>query len=667
MFSARTNAIQKHGALLALATLVVATVLWSLYNAHPIDLLFATAVYVLAVALPGRVLLLHVDPTLTRQQAWVFGSILAEITIGTLLKLTGASLWVGLLLPVIASLIFFTRKRTLPNEHDRMSLAQVAVVCAAVLGFLGLFLYGQAYDRGVNYHFGYNPTVDLTYFQTVLTSISNYGEFKDLAHLGYHFNYPDLGYQVLSFVHRVSGAEAFGVLFFFAPFKDFLLLSLALYALLSGRVAGWVAVIAALSFYILSSRSLLDLNVPITNPAYREGLYMLLLSLWAHDNLELKRRWLVISIGLIGLVLVKPAIWIVATPALLLAELLTALRSKRYTDLARLAVILAACSIILMILFAPGQSGLDGGHYEVIFGDGLRNTIAALGKIHHSFFDLSTTVIRPLSEVTFGGMLLGVLLFMPFLLQQIQHSGRLIALVSSLALRRPIDRLELQLLVLMLVCFAVLAFVGMEYSSFVHVYLLPLALTASMILLALSFDPIRRMKYGKIWIIILALGLVYDAGFAAYGYHAERTRKASVEVPSSLIEEFRKVRELTDTSSVLATYQTGLFQKGDERSYLAAAFTERKLLSEGAIYGSLIMGYQENIKVGKASPVSDTMRARRAASDSIFFSSDAERVRDASSKFGVTHILIRHGQGERILSPIGDTIFHGRMLTLLRL
>jgi hypothetical protein len=207
----------------------------------------------------------------------------------------------------------------------------------------------------------------------------------------------------------------------------------------------------------------------------------------------------------------------------------------------------------------------------------------------------------------------------------------------------------------------------MEYTSFVHVYLLPLALTTSTILLALSFDVLRRSRFGVAWTFILALSLLYDVGFAAYGYHAERTEKASIEVPSALIEEFRKVRDLTDTSSILATYQTGLFQSGDERSYLAAAFTERKLLSEGAIYGSLIMGYHENLRSQRSSPVGDTLRARRAARDSIFYSSDPAAVLRSSLRHGVTHVLIRHGQRERILSPIGDTIFHGPMLTLLKL
>jgi hypothetical protein len=652
--------------MLAGATLTVAALLWSVYNAHPLSLVLATFMYVIAVAAPGRILLKRILPGITNLHAWVFGSIAVEILLGIMLKFTGSSLIVGAILPLASAGIFVKSKRKSPPD-SATPYAHIGAICFTVLAFLGLFLYGQAFDQGASYHFSYNPTVDLTYFQTVLTSISNFGEFKDLAHLGYHFNYPDLGYQVLSFVHRASGAEAFDIIFFFAPFKDFLLLSLGIYALLVARVNGWIAVIASVSFYIFSSRSLLDLNVPITNPAYREGLCILLLTLWAYDRNELTRKWIVITLAFIGLVLVKPAIFLVAAPALFLAELVAAVRSKRFNDLGYLAIILASCWAVFFILFAPGKSGLSGGHYSVVFGEGLRNTIEALGKISGSILDWKEIVIRPLSTITLGSILLGLLLFLPFLLQQMQHAGRLVALAVSYGTKKHLGRLELQLIAVVVICFAVLAFVGMEYSSFVHVYLLPLALTASTILLALSFERLRSSRFGIAWMVILILGLLYDVGFAGYGYYTERTQKASVSVPSALIEEFRKVRDITCTSSIIATYQTGLFQPGDERSYLAAAFTERKLLGEGAIYGSLIMGYQENLKAQTSSPVSDTLRDRRSSRDSIFYSTDTVSARQSARRYGVTHVLIRHGQGERILSQVGDTIFHGRMLTLLKL
>jgi hypothetical protein len=216
---------------------------------------------------------------------------------------------------------------------------------------------------------------------------------------------------------------------------------------------------------------------------------------------------------------------------------------------------------------------------------------------------------------------------------------------------------------IILTCFAVLAFIGMEYTSFLHVYLTPLLLTATMILLAITY----RRSSSKFWQAAQIVLLLVDVGFAAYGYHSEKTKTASVEIPSALIADMRSIRELTDTSSVLATLETGLFQHGDERSYLASAFTERKILSEGAIYGSLIMGYHENVKGGVTSPVGDTLIARRAAVDSIYWSNDPTTVRNAAMRYGVSHIVIRHGQGERITSQVGDTIFHGQMLTLLKL
>jgi hypothetical protein len=203
----------------------------------------------------------------------------------------------------------------------------------------------------------------------------------------------------------------------------------------------------------------------------------------------------------------------------------------------------------------------------------------------------------------------------------------------------------------------------MEYTSFLHVYLTPLLLTATTVLLAITY----REGRSKLLLGAQVLLLIVDVGFAGWGYHCERSKMAVANVPTALIDELRDVRELTDTSSVLAVYETGLFQPHDERSYLAAAFTERKILSEGAIYGSLIMGYHENLRQVKDSPVRDTLLARRAVRDSIYFSSDVETVRRAAARYGVSHIIIRHGQGERITSPIGDTIFHGQMLTLLKL
>ncbi len=645
-------------------TICIAALLWWLYNAHPLSLLAASTVYFLSIALPGRIIFQRILPEIDPLRAWIFGGILAEILIGVLLKISGSSYLVACVLPLVAIVLWLTRDRDRIRTEHGLSRAHIATICAVVLAFLGFFLYGQAHNTGDVYRFTYNPTVDLSYFQTVLTSISNYGSSRDLAQLGYHFNYPDLGYQVFSLLHRLSGAEAFDILFFFAPFKDFLLLSLGLYCLIENKVEKkWLAVIAAIGFFIFNSRSLLELNVPITNPAYREGLYILFFLLWAYQLIEPTRRWMLVAIAMVGLVLVKPAIWLVAAPALLAAQLVTSINHKSYRDLLLLVGSLALAGLIFILLFSPSQSGLAMGHYTIIFGEGLGNTINAFSRFSDSFISWKEIVIRPLSDLSLGAILLALLLFIPFVLLQLQHSGRLLALVLGLHGGAKLGLLGSHLLWLILVCFGILAFVGMEYTSFLHVYLTPLMLTAATILLAMTY----REGRSKLLLGAQVLLLMVDLGFAGWGYHNERSKMAVVEIPSRLIDDMRSIRELTDTSSVLAVYESGLFQPSDERSYLASAFTERKILSEGAIYGSLIMGYHENVKGEQRSVVSDTLMTRRAARDSIYFSSDAAIARSAGVRYGVSHIVVRHGQGERITSPIGDTIFHGRMLTLLKL
>lgn len=659
MLSVRSKAA---GWLIAPATIIIATLVWWLYNADPLRLYLASAIYFIAVSLPGRIILQRLLPSIDLLRSWVFGSIFAEIILGVVLKLSDASLISGLILP-IAAIAVWIRRDVEKSSNEEFSRAHQAIICATVLAFLSLFLYGQAYDTGSFFHLSYNPMVDLSYFQTVLTSISNYGSSRDLAQLGYHFNYPDLGYQVFSFIHRLSGAEAFDTLFFFAPFKDFLLLSLGVYCLIEDRVEKkWLAVVAAIGFYIFNSRSLLELNVPITNPAYRQGLYVLFFMLWAYGRGQAKEKWPLFVIGMIGLVLVKPAIWLVAAPALLMAQIIASFRSKSLSDLLLLIFSFAIAGSLFLVLFSPSQSGLASGHYTIIFGEGLRKTIDALAKISGSINALKEIVVRPLTDLSLSAVLIALLLFIPYVLQQLQHSGRLIALAIGLRGSK-LGMLGSQLLWLVLICFAILAFVGMEYTSFLHVYLTPLLLTATTILLAISY----RNGRSRLLLASQVLLLCADLAFAGWGYHNERSRRASAEVPSALVRELRQVSALTDTASVLAVYETGLFQPHDERSYLASAFTERKVLSEGAIYGSLIMGYHENLRDTKRSAIRDTLLTRRAARDSIYLSLDTLMVRSAAMKYGVSHILIRHGLGERITSPIGDTIFHGRMLTLLKL
>lgn len=647
--------------LLSIALLILG---WAWYGANAWQLLIAFLSYALLVVLPGYA---FASVTLKRSsglEAIVIGTIVSEIALGIILKLTGGSELSTLILFILAWVSLRKKEKV---QIVTQPLLQPALIGLTVLAFLLFFLYGQAHRGEAHYIFHYNPTVDLTYFQTVLTSIGNYDEFKDLAHLGVHFNYPDLGYQVLSLLQRASGAEAFDILFFFAPLKDYLLLSLCVYCLVRRYASPWLAFIAAISFYVFGSRSILELNVPMTNPAYREGLYIFVMGLWSYSTLERWPRIFFFTIAIIGLVLVKPAIWLVAAPALLIGSVFSAWRSRSVKPLYLTASVVVASAAIFYFSFAPGQSGLSSGHYEIIFGQGLAGTIDSVSKI--GLGNLFRDIVQPLSQLTFWSVVGGFLLFTPFLIQQFRHSGRLILLPFVLVKHwRSVRELDFQLLGIVLSSFAYLAFAGMEYTSFLHVYLVPLAVTAATIYLAITGTwGVKAGWKGKVLTLGTIALLVYDIGFAAYGYHQERVKTAAVEIPVALIDEFREVRGLTDTGSTLATYRTGLFQPADERSYLAAAFTERKILSEGAIYGSLIMGYQENIRDGHRSVTIDTLQTRRAARDSIFFSSSPKMVLHSARRYGVTHILIQHGTGERIHASVGDTIFHGEMLTLLKL
>lgn len=528
------------------------------------------------------------------------------------------------------------------NVYQLIAIVSVAALIAIAYNVTGLHFdrSGDLLSRGL---FG----IDVPFLVGVLPSIQHTGYFADYHQAGLTYSYHDFTYIVAAIVGDLPPNDNLSLLAYAFPIFGFAMWGVSVYALtLRSLPTKKLALYATVGILLLSSVWGDHLLTGALSPSYLVGLIVLFSSLIVLETIVHERCSIweapLLLVLLIILIKNKLPIYLVLGGGLGLFGLI----QLRYGLHARMIVVPVILSLPFLFLFGSASNPLQPAGDFLIgaplmgYGNQLANLLGVAASsvdpvVQQLRFEMEDLLILPFTVVHIFRMTL--------------LDGRLLlSILVWLLLRKKIEKQEVRWLHVGIIS----ALIGL---------LLPILYSPSWYPLAVSFytPEIGAMIAGAIaltvlirsWSLLGSMARTIVAACIVYGMVgcAITSIESLSEKPTRLdrneVAAMRWIKENTPADAVIAFTRSDNNLRdtvNDESFYLYGALSERRAVSAGAKYGSLLAAVADLDTVKGLHPVGaavDELQVRRDDLNTIYGSSDAEAIKSAFKKYNSQYVL----------------------------
>lgn len=505
--------------------------------------------------------------------------------------------------------------------------------------------------------------IDVPFLIGIMPSFDLGGHLADMHQGGITYAYHDFTYILIAVVKQVAGVEYFSLIAYAFPVFGLSVVLIALFAFFRSFVNSKTAFVLTLLTALLSSRWGDHLLTGALSPSYLAGIVLMIGLLILTKELiggTSTRR----PIGLISLILILLVILIkTKLPIYLLIGgslgILTLIYLKRDRRIA--LGLLAPCVISLpfLLLFSEPNPYQPAG--EFVIGAPLMG----YGNQLASILGTQPADVDPI--VTLGALETEDLLIVPFtiihLLRMIVLDPRLLLfLVSVLFLRRGIAEREVWLLwlssaAILLGILLPILYSPAWYPLAISFYTPELAGTVAGLVAMILVARSRRTEMRTVAKVAVALCLVYGAVAFVHHVHAQYV-STSYSLSAEAVRSLKWIKDNTPADAVIASNRYDLDLRdstNDESFYLYGALSQRKIVSSGAKYGSLLAAVADVDTVKGLRPVEAASHAliqRRMDVFTMYRSLNAGLVKSTLDKHSVDYVLATRDAGlQRIDTP----------------
>jgi hypothetical protein len=581
----------------------------------------------------------------------VFSGVLHSVGIGPMGHMR--PIFLGIIVVLLVLLFVFRQKFRFGFDAMLRAIQDVWIFAFAALLFfaaynLQQFHYGA--DGSIVTHglFG----VDIPFLAGEVHGIRDFGALRDLHQAGQPWQYHDWTYQLLALLPR---DRTLGDLAFAAPFVGYVMLALSIFTLaLRLTRSKYNAYIAVGAWFLVSGLEGGELSSYALSPSFVFG-SMIFLNVVLVLDLRLKninrRHQLVFSALLlyllIGLSQTKLSSYLVIMGGMGLIGLMQLISSWKQGKIGVELLFVSLLSFVVVLLqMAKPNPFMPGGDFLV--------GAPLLGYANHitSMLHVPISEINPVSHglsLYWQSLFIVPFFVFHFLRFALVDPKILSAIIIIIILRKLLWQQSREIVWLLVLIIPLGFLLPVLYSPAWY----PLALSfyaplvsvqASVLLVVVGASVVLQNKITRPARVGMGLiGLVCLIGIAFQGHAIAKddAGKPSV-VPATFVQAMDYLQSHTNDTDIIATRRFDLDTAGDESFYWFSALSGRRVVSEGAKYGSLLGAVADtNSEKGmhKVLTAENLLESHRELLDTIFCSSDSTQVNVAIVESGAAFIV----------------------------
>lgn len=534
---------------------------------------------------------------------------------------------------------------------------------------IGILLLFAAYNLQ-QFHYGSDGSiithglfgVDIPFLAGEVHGIRDFGTLRDLHQMGQPWQYHDWTYQLLALL---PGDRTLPDLAFAAPLVGYTMLALSIFTLAFRLTRSkYIAYIAVGAWFLVSSLEGGELNSYTLSPSFVFGSMIFLNALIVLD-LRLKninrRHQLVFSslllYFLIELSQTKLSSFLVLCGGMGLIGLMRLLSSWKQSKIGVQLLLVSLLSLAVVLWQTARPNPLMPGS-DFLVGAPLLGYANHMAAILH----VPISEINPVSHgltLHWQSLLILPFFIFHFLRFAIVDPKILSAIIVIIILRKSLLQRSREIVLLLLLMIPLGFLLPVLYSPAWY----PLALSfyaplmsvqAALLLVIVGLGMLSQQmmtRSSKMGIGIIGLICLIGIGLQGHAIAKADASKPSI-VSSSLVQAMNYLQSHTNDTDIIATHRFDLDTASDESFYWYSALSGRRVVSEGAKYGSLLGAVADSNAEKGLHPVlraASLLRIRRQFLDTIFSSRDSEHVNTSLEALGISYVL-KDSSGHAVIS-----------------